>query len=1067
VHRCLREVTGVAALTVTRAVWLRPVFVSAERTVEVAVTATADNSYTFEVRSTDADGGVIVHSRGSAHAAARATTSVDLQAIRERCPRHVAGADHYARFTRIGVLYGPYFQTVKEIRVGDTEVLARLEHDIAADELPAGVLDGAIQSVAALQPKTDAQRPHVPFAMDEVHFLRPVPPTSFAHVRASMPGECTVTIVDDSGEPCIVINGLSYRELKQPVQTRLYGPQWRRLAPPHGAKDAAAPGRVLVVAPVQDHGLADRLVARHLGADVRVVRLEPDGGSRAPDAELLTGPLPDRLYYLGGLAAGPDDDADRLSLTALDRSQELAARGLFGLVKALLRGGMGERPLDLVTVTGDVHQVGTADRTRPFAASLFGLVRSLAKEQPKWQVRCVDIAVDELVGADAEAVADAVVSEPAHPRGNEVALRAGQRWTRVLTPLDAAVPSRSPFRAGGTYLILGGAGGIGSELALHLARRAAANVILLGRRPVTKQIRDQIKAIDAAGGKAIYLDADVTDDDSVTNAVAVAKQHFGVINGAFHSALVLRDGRIEGMDEATFDAALAPKVRGAVVLARALRDEPLDSFVFFSSAQSFSGNEGQSNYAAACTFKDAFALDLATAGIPVHIVNWGYWGEVGVVAKPGYRRRMQSIGVHSIQAEEGMRALETMLANGIVQAMVLKAEQHVLEKFEVSLDEATPPAEPPDPRWHPLAGITLSPEPDGDRLRRAHTELGALGVRLLLPAMQQLGVFRQPGERRSAAQLRTRCGVVAAHTQLWDTLINLVADAGLLRREGDELVATAMVGDLARRDLAAEGRRLRTDHPEVAAHVELLEVCLQNYPRLLRGEISPTEVMFPNSSMARVEGIYRGDPLSDRLNELAAQAVAVHLATRPADAPLRVLEVGAGTGGTTTGILATLAPHAHRVDYVYTDVSLGFLRHGRRTFGPDHPYLTFKQLNIETDPAEQGFERGSADIVVAANVLHATRNLRTTLDNVGYLLADGGWLVISETTAFSPFATLTFGLLDGWWRWTDGDLRIPGSPLVTVRTWTELLREAGFARTAAHEPARCTEGAFGQQVLVS
>ncbi|MEY9908401.1 SAM-dependent methyltransferase [Catenulispora sp. MAP12-49] len=381
---------------------------------------------------------------------------------------------------------------------------------------------------------------------------------------------------------------------------------------------------------------------------------------------------------------------------------------------------------------------------------------------------------------------------------------------------------------------------------------------------------------------------------------------------------------------------------------------------------------------------------------------------------------------------------------------------------------AAGPAPKPAAVWDPLGGRTLAPAPDGARLRAGWAARDALSAARLALVLQQMGAFAAPGERRDRSALDADLGVAAEHRPLFGVLIDVLLAAGLLRAEGEAVVAAEPVAALAGRDLAAESAALVAAHPEVTAQTALLDACLAEYPRLLRGEVKPINVLFPGWNMDLVEGVYRGDPVSDRLNELAAESVAEPVFAARRAGPLRILEVGAGTGGTTTQILETVATAAGRFTFTYTDISASFLRHGRRRFAADHPTMRFDRLDIEADPAEQGFEPGAFDLVVAANVLHATADLPRTLANVAQLLSPGGRLVLREITTPMMFVTMSFGLLDGWWSAQDG-LRIPGSPLAGVPTWTRLLHDAGFARVAALAPV-AGEGAadvFGQHVIVA
>ena len=131
---------------------------------------------------------------------------------------------------------------------------------------------------------------------------------------------------------------------------------------------------------------------------------------------------------------------------------------------------------------------------------------------------------------------------------------------------------------------------------------------------------------------------------------------------------------------------------------------------------------------------------------------------------------------------------------------------------------------------------------------------------------------------------------------------------------------------------------------------------------------------------------------------------------------LRLLEIGAGTGATTAHVLPLLPPDT--AEYLFTDLSPRFTSEAPARFAA-WPFLRGARLDIETDPQAQGMELGSFDIVLAANVLHATRDLGQTLTHARKLLRHGGQLVLLEGTAPRRWIDLTFGLLEGWWRFED------------------------------------------------
>jgi hypothetical protein len=143
------------------------------------------------------------------------------------------------------------------------------------------------------------------------------------------------------------------------------------------------------------------------------------------------------------------------------------------------------------------------------------------------------------------------------------------------------------------------------------------------------------------------------------------------------------------MEEASFRAALSAKVDVSVRLVQVFCENQLDFVLFFSSLLSFDKPAGQSNYSAGCAFKDAFAHALGGAWpCPVKVMNWGYWGNVGIVASADYRARMARAGFGSIEAEEGMAALEVLLAAPQNQLALVKTSGMVASD-ESGVQEST------------------------------------------------------------------------------------------------------------------------------------------------------------------------------------------------------------------------------------------------------------------------------------------------------------------------------------------------------------------------------------------
>jgi acyl transferase domain-containing protein/acyl carrier protein len=274
----------------------------------------------------------------------------------------------------------------------------------------------------------------------------------------------------------------------------------------------------------------------------------------------------------------------------------------------------------------------------------------------------------------------------------------------------------------------------------------------------------------------------------------------------------------------------------------------------------------------------------------------------------------------------------------------------------------------------------------------------------------------------------------------------------------DRFLAAVPVSPAGLADLWQAWRAQRSgwlDDPLLRPRVALLEAALPALDAVLTGARKATDVLFPNASLALVQPIYDNNPLADAFNDRLVTAVTAWLEARPRHAsggqalPIRILEIGAGTGGTSRRVLPALRPfQAHIGEYCFTDRSHVFLRQAERDFGAGYPFLHCRLLDIEQPVEQQGLEAGGYDLVIAANVLHATRDMRRTMTHVRRAIRDGGLLVLNELAGNALYAHVTFGLLEGWWGYTDPELRLPGSPGLAPAAWQRVLEEQGFIDVA-------------------
>lgn len=335
--------------------------------------------------------------------------------------------------------------------------------------------------------------------------------------------------------------------------------------------------------------------------------------------------------------------------------------------------------------------------------------------------------------------------------------------------------------------------------------------------------------------------------------------------------------------------------------------------------------------------------------------------------------------------------------------------------------------------------------------------------------LRTLGAFRESGQTPEAA--RQSAGLAPGYDAWFDECLRVLEGAGYIDRRDGRI----LLDDATRyRPIEQLWREWETakpawqGNPDLAATHLLVETTLRAFPDILTGRRPVTEVIFPGGSLELVQNAYTTNPASAFFNQVLAADLVARLRRRArapkADAP-RILEIGAGTGATSAVVLEAL--RSARLDvreYCYTDISRVFLNHAERLFGAENPSLTCEILDIERPVADQGLTLGGYDVVVAANVLHATRDIRHTLRNAKALLRPGGLLVLNELTANNLLSQFSFGLLDGWWRYEDPHLRIQGSPLLSTAHWRHVLTQVGFRAIAL--PARDAED-LGQQIIVA
>ncbi|GIV95383.1 MAG: hypothetical protein KatS3mg057_0040 [Herpetosiphonaceae bacterium] len=1020
----------------------------------------ADEHGRFQARivSREERSGWVQHATAEILADGWADTAVDLAALRRRCPRQLVPDDLYAQFSARGIVYGRSFRTLCQVWIGDHDVLAEIALDADAGagyRLPPALLDGALQCLAALLNIPGDHTTFVPFAIGEIRLATalPVPPRLLCHgvrvdtTASDMPG-ADLTLLDDNGRVLGTLRGIRLRRLAHPpaairdVTSWIKRLRWRSCDLPPLDRPLRRSWLLLS----DSLGLGETLKARLIAQNDRCVCVLPGDSFQKIDGGYTVRPdKPDDYAALAEALAEERIDAVLhlwaytpplgMPKTAHELDAQLArgVHSLLHLIQSLSAQGAMPQLIAIVSSYAQACDDAPERLIDPMKAALWGLSKVVALEYPETRVIAVDIESERQPAGDP---ASLVYSElqARHPQpGAWIIYNDGKRLEATLEPAEAPEQtSPLPLRDGGVYLISGGQSGIGLEIARWIAQQKRATLVLLNRTPLderrTPERAQGIRDLEMLGATVEPIAGDVADLAMLTSLVESIITRHGRLDGVFHAAGVLEDAMLWNMDRARFDRVLRPKVHGTWALAQATRNIPLDFLVICSSMASLSPSPGQSNHVAANAVQDSLAHSLRRAGVPALSINWGLWGETGVVATPRYLEALRARGIYPLTNSEGLAGLEAAMRAGLTQVAFAKPIEADDASTRTSL-AAQAQRLALEQRLPALAGATA--------------EIDRLCGRYVARALIRLGLNPLLHSRFTVEQLATQLRIAPRHRRLFARLLMMLVEDGALHVDGDYY----LLGDIPDIDgLDEVAEALAQSYPGLAAEISLLRRCGNQLDATLEGRRDPLGLLFPDGSLEGSEAMYERSPFARVYNTVAASAVAEIAAKR---SRVRILEVGAGTGGTTSYMLPVL--EQYDAEYTFSDVSQIFLQAARRKYA-HYAGVRYRLLDLEHDLVAQGEQPASYDAIVAANVLHATTDIAATLARLRQLLAPDGTLVIVELVRPQRWLDLTFGLTEGWWKCSDTALR-PDYPLLDQRRWHDVLRQAGFAEITLAGPA--------------
>lgn len=613
--------------------------------------------------------------------------------------------DFYTALRRTGAHHGHAFAALTRIvrtPGGWTETEIALPDEATPHRgivLHPVMLDAALQGLAAAMPAEilsgTGDVTYLPVVMESIRVFGEI--GRRARCRAELVsiaddgGDAVgrVTLLDDAGYPVAEVNGVYLRRVQRrtvplPLSQKLFHVGWEETPAEPGAEPHGS-WLVLTDGPASE-AAAGEFAAAFSGPDRRVVTadLNDESAVQSAFAEAASNPElpPTGVIALVGQRPFATGDAESALAHARDTVWAISAA-----VRTITGGWHGTPPRLWLVGRGGLVVNGDGPGN-PGIGTLRGLVRVLATEHPGLRTTLVDLdgspegspkgspkgeaAADPTAALRAELAASA--------KDDVVAWRGGRRYAERLSRATAPEQPKNPVvRADGSYIVTGGLGGIGLQVARWLVDRGAGRVVLNGRSAPSEETQVVLDELAARTDVVVEL-GDVAAPGVAERLVATAERATAEqglpLRGVIHAAAVLDDELVAGLTGDSLDRIWAPKAAGAVRLHEATVECDLDWWAGFSSVVSLLGSPGQLSYGCANSWLDALVEWRRAAGLPAVGIHWGQWADVGLA------RALSFSVLDPMSPAEGIEALEAVLGGDFTKVGVARLRlDRALEAF--------------------------------------------------------------------------------------------------------------------------------------------------------------------------------------------------------------------------------------------------------------------------------------------------------------------------------------------------------------------------------------------------
>lgn len=692
VRKAAAEKLQKKAYSLSQIFWKQPVVVGANPlNLGIGFEAQSENIYKFQITSHEM--GEKIYSQGvlstSPNVYDKIKTAEAFLIMREKIKTFELKHDVYEHFSQLGLHYGPSFQCIKKIYCGELEAYAELNLDEAHQienenfELHPSLMDAALGSCIGIKELNQGSRDqvYIPFSLERIDIYKSVQGNCWAHAQlssdtGSLAGDFKkydVTVFSDHGEILVKFVGAVVRPVKllQAIAPNKLLELERSWVPDLGETQKQRDFKDILLINFSSEQVEEFKKI----AEVRVRELDIN-----PNVNLSQQAIKNLMNTLPKGAAKP-------WLVAIDLEKfrdDTALKFVFELYRALAEVA---QDLDKVIVVPILKKKTSFEFSRQ--AEVRGFFQSLKKFHPKIEMGL--ITFDEQTILD-PSYCDILLKEFRRQSASEVFYRNSERFESALVKVTEP-GVKMILKEGGTYVISGGAGGIGQILARHLIEKWDANVILLGRKKkdlLPKIIHGQ------------YRECDITNSDDVRDVLNSIIEENKEIHGIVHSAGSVNLKSIFESTWEEYSRTLSAKVQGALVLDEESAHMKLDFFMVTSSISSFMGDFGAGDYASANAFLDEFTQirhELVISGERQGkslCGNWPLW-ESGGMSMPDEQKKLAETvwGLEALPNKLALEAFEKSLSRNSWQSIFLygnskKIQKNLLTAAPQALEKTVP-----------------------------------------------------------------------------------------------------------------------------------------------------------------------------------------------------------------------------------------------------------------------------------------------------------------------------------------------------------------------------------------